>query len=200
MADLSNLLGAVYGETSPSAPSTEDRDPDGPPTPVEKPAVQRAPLADDLAAALSEALVAEEAQADDDDADDDVDDGVDEHEHGGRTEHHLGPQLSPERAAAVELMHASRPDSEPLGLPADADDGPIDLGDLPDVEDDRWAPPTPGPAPAPVPTTATVPEVSPSNSALAEYTGYRRWDRSDDDILPAKAAGKKFFSLSLRRG
>src|SRR5204862_1145375 len=38
MADLSNLLGAVYGEEG--AP---ERDPDGPPTPVEKAADERTP-------------------------------------------------------------------------------------------------------------------------------------------------------------
>jgi hypothetical protein len=191
MADLSNLLGAVYGENASSAPSAEDRDPDGPPTPVEKPAAERAPLADDLAAALSEALVAEEAAAGgvaDDDGDDDSEDP-----------HHFGPELSPERAAAVELMHASRPDSEPLGPPV-GDVEPIELDDLPDVDDERWAPPQPVAAPVATPVPASVPEDSPAAPAFAPAAGYPRWDRSEDDILPAKAAGKKFFSLSLRRG
>src|SRR4051812_16128828 len=49
MPDLWKALGDVYG----------DSDPDGPPTKVEAPAVQRStpPLDDDLAAALSAALV-----------------------------------------------------------------------------------------------------------------------------------------------
>jgi hypothetical protein len=36
-------------------------------------------------------------------------------------------------------------------------------------------------------------------STVTMPAGERRWERSDDDILPEKQV-KKFFSLSLRRG
>ena len=193
MADLSNLLGAVYGESSPPKSPSRERDPDGPPTPVEKAADERAeaepgPLADDLAAALSEALVAQEAEdAQSDDMDADYEDAYFDADDAGDED--PTPQLSPERAAAVELMHASRPDSESLG-PVEpkplAPIEPIAIEDLPYTTDQ--------PKPAAEPT----PQLAPAPLASAPTT---RWDRSDDDILPAKSGGgKKFFSLSLRRG
>jgi hypothetical protein len=223
MADLSNLLGAVYGETSPSTSSDEDhmpeRDPDGPPTPVEKAADDRGPaipLADDLAAALSEALVAQE----DDDFDIDTDDGAEDPR----------PQMSPERAAAVELMHASRPDSEPFGPFAGAPAGPPPVEERDDVEvevevDQTWPEPAlaplpkiepiaiddlpyatdePKPAPKrpsmPAPALAAMPVDADAQPVAPPSPG--RWERSNDDILPTKggSSGKKFFSLSLRRG
>src|SRR5205085_5802 len=44
MAELSNLLGAVYGDGA-----TTQRDPDGPPIPVEPPAAERGPAVPDWA-------------------------------------------------------------------------------------------------------------------------------------------------------
>jgi hypothetical protein len=211
MADLSNLLGAVYGEGD--APS---RDADAAPVPVEPAAAERgpavpdgaddehldaafaewkpgpsdleheavagtpgpaAPLADDLAAALSEALVAHE-----DDHDEDEDDGD------------VQSHLSPQRAAAAELTAASRfgAEPEPVAAPAPVEEpeaetsGASLLASLPYATDERKRAPKvetadEAPVPAPVPV------------------GPRSWERSDDDILPSKG-GRGFFSLSLRRG
>ena len=58
---------------------------------------------------------------------------------------------------------------------------------------------------APKPVAAPVAMAPQPAEAIAEppvALGSRRWDRSDDDILPSKggSGGKKFFSLSLRRG
>ena len=99
------------------------------------------------------------------------------------------PSFTPKRMAAAELTAASRVDPEPVAaapLPAPAPE------------------PTP-PASVPVavqPTAATTPAPRFGDGAVAPTTlpaGTRRWERSDDDILPDKPA-KKFFSLSLRRG
>jgi hypothetical protein len=221
MADLSNLLGAVYGE----GPSSS-RDEDGPPVPVEPSAADRSPavpdwaddehlddafaqwkpgpeagtvehelvagepvsvlpLADDLAAALSEALVAHE-----DDEHEDQDD------HDDRDDR-LGHHLTPERAAAAELSAATRFSTEPEPEPvAEADsaatrDGNALLASLPYATDERKQakqvkqPEQAEPAPL-------VEEPAPA--------GPRVWDRSYDDILPSKGGRRGFFSLSLRRG
>ncbi|MBV8304299.1 MAG: hypothetical protein JOZ04_08825 [Acidimicrobiia bacterium] len=256
MPDLSNLLGAVYGDTPSSAPrdpedeahvereaAAEERGPAVPdwanderldaafaqwkPGPsAEATQAEHAfarqngddpppPLADDLAAALSEALVASSGVADD--ADDagltppnvdptawahesaDDEDGSETHEdvdhENGPAAHddldHLrhSPTITPQRAAAAELTAASRVDPEPVVTP-----------------------------PAPQPEAVVAPVASaPAHAEQAAVTqqlpvavdttmtpktglpGARRWDRSDDDILPAKQS-KKFFSLSLRRG
>ena len=250
MPDLSNLLGAVYGDTPSSAPrdpedeahvereaAAEERGaavPDwanderldaafaqwkpGPSAGASQAEHAFAgqngddpppPLADDLAAALSEALVASSGVADDTD-----DDGVtppkvvgfpdpdDEapaphfeavHERAAAHDDvdHLrrSPAITSQRAAAAELTAASRVDPEPVVTP-----------------------------PAPQPEAVVAPVASaPAHAEQAAVTqqlpvavdttmtpktglpGARRWDRSDDDILPAKQS-KKFFSLSLRRG
>ncbi|MBV8559699.1 MAG: hypothetical protein JO050_02930 [Acidimicrobiia bacterium] len=258
MPDLSNLLGAVYGDT----PSPAPRDPEDE-AHVEREAAAEErgaavpdwanderldaafaqwkpgpsadasqtehafaghngddpppPLADDLAAALSEALVASSGVADDTDDGDDagvadgtVDDGLtprnvdpdDEapapnleavHERAAAHDDvdHLrrSPAITSQRAAAAELTAASRVDPEPVVTP-----------------------------PAPQPEAVVAPVASaPAHAEQAAVTqglpvavdttmtpktglpGARRWDRSDDDILPAKQS-KKFFSLSLRRG
>ncbi|MBV9410368.1 MAG: hypothetical protein JO148_02125, partial [Acidimicrobiia bacterium] len=69
--------------------------------------------------------------------------------------------------------------------------------------------PKPEPAPAasipePMPTVPTLAPVAATSDGgeapTALLPGTHRWDRSDDDILPDKPAGKKFFSFSLRRG
>jgi hypothetical protein len=99
------------------------------------------------------------------------------------------PSVTSQRAAAAELTAASRVESEhALGATA----------------------PTPVAEPTPVSAvtapTAVMPEPvvaqasTPGDGAAAPTTlpaGTRRWERSDDDILPEKQA-KKFFSL--RRG
>jgi hypothetical protein len=251
MPDLSNLLGAVYGE-EPSSPA-RDAD-DEAPVRREPPADERGPavpawaddehldaafaewkpgppadasaaerevvgqthddpappLPDDLAAALSEALVATSAQRDDEhpsatDHADDADDAATDHaddaddaeplsaaDHTGDIDNtDVGravapPSLSPQRAAAAELTAASRVDPEPAAA---------------------FAPP-PAPEPAPVAVTPVAPVVvpepasapAPEPAAQAEVPpGARRWDRSDDDILPEKRS-RGFFSFSLRRG
>jgi hypothetical protein len=201
MADLSNLLGAVYGEGAPPS-----RDADGPPVPVEPAASERVPavpdwaddehldaafaqwkpdpsadaldhelvagtpgppgpLADDLAAALSEALVAHQ---DDED-------------------HDVGRLLTPQRAAAAELTAASRFGTEPEIAPAPA----------PVAE--------PGPVAEPNALLASLPYASDNSepvpaAAPSVPVGPRQWERSDDDILPTKGGRRGFFSLSLRRG
>jgi len=91
--------------------------------------------------------------------------------------------ITAQREAAAELTAASRTEHE-----------------------SPFAPPSPDPEPAavvsaPSPVVA-VPEPSPAPVAVSTATapaGTRRWDRSDDDILPENQS-KKFFSLSLRRG
>ena len=233
MADLSNLLGAVYGDEA----TTPERDPDGPPVPEEKSAAERgpavpdwadddhldaafgqwrpgppadapeaerelvagepgppAPLADDLAAALSEALVAttqgDVIEEDEDDSADEVDDtgsftpmraaAVEQDQDDADDEADDRPSFTPMRAAAVELAATSRHEPAPVvsAIPSPA--------------------PVPEPAadttPAPVEEPATVPVPALDGPAVT-----RHWDRSDDDILPTNG-GKKFFSLSLRRG
>ncbi|MBV8235684.1 MAG: hypothetical protein JO075_08280 [Acidimicrobiia bacterium] len=252
MPDLSNLLGAVYGDT----PSPAPRDPEDE-AHVEREAAAEErgaavpdwanderldaafaqwkpgpsadasqaehafagqngddpppPLADDLAAALSEALVASSGVADERDEHDDGgpaawahepaadEDGSETHEdedhENGPAAHddvdHLrhSPAITSQRAAAAELTAASRVDPEPVVTP-----------------------------PAPQPEAVVAPVASaPAHAEQAAVTqglpvavdttmtpktglpGARRWDRSDDDILPAKQS-KKFFSLSLRRG
>ena len=234
MADLSNLLGAVYGEGSPS----DKRDPDGPPVPAEPAAGERGPavpdwaddehldaafeqwkpgppddapvaerealdgpepgptrpLDDDLAAALSAALVEHHDDGNDTELE------HDEHPRPHDDQSHLS-SFTPQRAAAVELAAASRVDPEPE--PA---------------KPEPSAPSSPfSAAAAPTPVLAKPePEPSPAELQVA-----RTWDRSDDDILPTKSkgrpakapkseksdtadkgskSGKGFFSLSLRRG
>jgi hypothetical protein len=228
MADLSNLLGAVYGE-GPS-PSQDERDADGPPVPVEPSAAERGPavpdwaddehlddafaqwkpgpapgtvehelvagepvpappLADDLAAALSEALIAHETQHDDD-----GDDAF-----GVR-------HVTPERAAAAELTAATRHSTEPEPLlEAEAEPDPTPdpnalLASLPYATDE--------PKHAKhVKREKHAKREKPAQAAqVADIVeepvpaGPRVWERSDDDILPAKGGGRGFFSLSLRRG
>ena len=174
LADLSHLLGAVYGDGQ--------HDPDGPPVPVEPPATQRSPdppdwaddahldaafadwtpgppdeappaeravvaevippatgkpLADDIAAALSEALV-------------------------------------PKRAAAAELTATTA------------------NGDHIPVKDEE---PEPAPQPAPVEKAVLLP----APAAPAVHVA-RQWERSDDDILPTRRAKGLRISLPLRRG
>jgi hypothetical protein len=92
--------------------------------------------------------------------------------------------LSPLRAAAAELTAASRVDPEPAAA---------------------FAPP-PAPEPAPVAVVPAAPAVAPELGAAPALDpatevppGARRWDRSDDDILPEKRS-RGFFSFSLRRG
>jgi hypothetical protein len=97
------------------------------------------------------------------------------------------PSMTTQREAAAELTATSRAVAEPVvAEPA----------------------PEPEPAPvasAPVPMTPEPTRVAPSVAGdgaaapTALPAGTRRWDRSDDDILPEKQ-GKKFFSFSLRRG
>jgi hypothetical protein len=176
MADLSHLLGAVYGD--------DQHDPDGPSVPVEPPAAERPPeppewaddahldaafagwtpgppdeapaaeravlsgagseppppLADDLAAALSEALV-------------------------------------PKREAAAELTATTADTAHPDPVPVKEQE------------------PEAVPQPAPVEKAVLLP--TPVEPAVHVA---RQWDRSDDDILPERKAKGLRLSLSLRRG
>ena len=229
MADLSNLLGAVYGDSSES-----ERDPDGPPVPVERAADERTPavpdwadddhldaafaewkpgpspdadaaerdmvadatdidddepvvvkpLADDLAAALSEALVAADAPArdaftsgydtdEDEDLDDDLDDDVTDV---GELPAVLDRPFEHRRVAAAELSATAGP------LPV-APPPPADHIDDDDDQVEHHA--------EPVTVNLTAPAEAPAVG--------RAWERADDDILPT-GRGRKFFSLSLRRG
>ncbi|MCU1450143.1 MAG: hypothetical protein JWP02_2313 [Acidimicrobiales bacterium] len=228
MADLSNLLGAVYGE-GPS-PSRDERDEDGPPVPVEPSAAERAPdvpawaddehldaafaqwkpgpapgtvehevvagepgpaapLADDLAAALSEALVAHENEPDDDEDDE------------------FGVQhVTPERAAAAELTAATRFSTDPEPLPAPvaeaepvpAYDNSALLASMPYASDEPKQAKHAKQAKAK--ETEHMPAMpAPQVEGLVPAAA-RVWERSDDDILPSKGGGRGFFSLSLRRG
>ena len=91
--------------------------------------------------------------------------------------------VNSQRAAAAELTAANRVEparavAEPAPAPQPVAAAPAPLAALD--------------APA-EPIAASEPDTT------APLPGTRRWDRSDDDILPEKAA-KKFFSLSLRRG
>src|SRR5437588_3713692 len=129
----------------------------------------------------------EAAEADDDEADDDTDASVthvqfapvDDGDHLRRP-----APITAQREAAAELTAASRTEAE-----------------------SPFAPPSPEPEPVPVasapsPVVAATPEPprAPVAVATASVPGdMRRWERSDDDILPEKQS-KKFFSLSLRRG
>jgi hypothetical protein len=187
MADLSNLLGAVYGEGS-----TGPRDPDGPAVPIEPAASERVPAVPDWAD--DEALDAAFAQwkpAASDDHDGDHDEDGDEGDL-----HSVVLRLN-QRAAAAELTEASR-----FG------DEPVDAVAVPAPTADRQ----PEPVALPQPVALHQPE---SNSRVASlpyvsddptappgpvFTGARQWERSDDDILPTKGGRRGFFSLSLRRG
>jgi hypothetical protein len=221
MADLSNLLGAVYGDAS-----EPERDADGPPVPVERAADERTPavpdwadddhldaafaewnpgpsaeahteerafvtdepvhalpLADDLAAALSEALVAvDEPDRDtftsgyDTDEDEGPDDDVAEFP--PLVQVPVTPERPSEhrRVAAAELSAAAGP--LPLAPPPPVDD----FDDEEEAEEQHHEPLSVAVA-----------------AAAQEPTVARAWERADDDILPA-GRGRKFFSLSLRRG
>jgi hypothetical protein len=98
------------------------------------------------------------------------------------------PWVMPQRAAAAELTAASRVDSEPFAAMPESAPAPAPVAH-------------PDPAPAPVVSVPTGP--LPGDGAEAPTglpTGARRWDRSEDDILPDKKPAKGFFSFSLRRG
>lgn len=107
---------------------------------------------------------------------------VDEHD---EVEETRRPSMTTPREAAAELTATSRAVAEPaVAEPA------------PEPESEPVAA-----VPVPVPPEPTrVPFATDGPSAATTLpTGTRRWDRSDDDILPEKQA-KKFFSFSLRRG
>ena len=99
------------------------------------------------------------------------------------------PSVTSQRAAAAELTAASRVDPQPMvEAPAAPEPEPMPVAS------------TPVPAPS-IPTPVAVPAMGDGGEApTTMMAGTRRWDRSDDDILPDKPAGKKFFSFSLRRG
>ncbi|MBV8986885.1 MAG: hypothetical protein JO248_20815 [Acidimicrobiia bacterium] len=108
---------------------------------------------------------------------------VEEDEDEDQPEVNTWGSVNSQRAAAAELTAANR--VEPARAVAE-----------------------PAPAPQPVAAAAaplaaldapTEPIAASEPDTTTPLPGTRRWDRSDDDILPEKAA-KKFFSLSLRRG
>jgi len=178
MADLSHLLGAVYGD--------EHRDPDGPSVPVEPPAAERSPdppeWADDahLDAAFADwtpgppdgAPAAERAVVAD------ADPGTTGKPLADDIATALSDALAPKRAAAAELT-------------ATASGG---TGDWAPAQEQEPAPP---PAPEPVPVEKAVLLPAPAAPALHVV---RQWNRSDDDILPTRRGKGLRFSLPLRRG
>jgi hypothetical protein len=225
MPDLSNLLGAVYGEGT----SKPKRDPDGAPVEHEDAADERTPevpdwaddehldaafaqwkpgpsadapaaehevvegdsdapppLPDDLAAALSEALV-ESERSESDDADDADDTGA---AHGADravekdTDDDPFDRLTPQRAAAAELAAASRLDDAPAPVPVE-DPEPVTSPFAPPVSPDEAG-------------VEAAAEAADEPTVTMPVTG-RRWDRADDDILP-ETRSRGFFSFSLRRG
>jgi hypothetical protein len=234
MADLSNLLGAVYGDSAETG-----RDPDGPPVPVEPAAAERGPSVPDWAddehldAAFAQwkpgpsaeahdierALVADEPFADEPFADEPFAD-----------EPFATKPLADDLAAALsEALTASDPDDDRDVAVADPDiadrhtadphamDDDDDDDDADDADEDAEVLPfqrrrdaaaelsaTAGPLPlAPPPPIDVVPEEHHDEPVTAPITAAgpvvpRNWDRSDDDILPARRRG--FLSLSLRRG
>ncbi|MBV8980041.1 MAG: hypothetical protein JO086_04000, partial [Acidimicrobiia bacterium] len=204
MPDLSNLLGAVYGDGPSSAerdpqdeahvehePAAEDRGPKVPDwadddhldaafaewkpgpaadaSPAEHAFVRDTddpapPLADDLAAALSEALVAASGTADatiDEPQNlSDLHDTVGERE---EAEPEDAPEINtwaPKRAAAAELTAASRLGSEPVVAEPESNGEPV------------------GVAPAPVAVPEASTEAIAVTPAATTLPGTRRWDRS----------------------
>ena len=96
------------------------------------------------------------------------------------------PTSTNRRAAAAELTAANRP--EPAA---------ITPATTPLPEPEPFAAPV---APRPEPVLARTSFAGDGAEAPTTLpAGMRRWDRSEDDILPEKS-GKKFFSFSLRRG
>lgn len=123
------------------------------------------------------------------DGTDEVDDADDEVYEAPR------PSFTTQREAAAELTAASRIESEPVVTPH-ADETEPEFAPLPAAPVPVTPQPTPMPSafagdPAVANDGATAPTTLPADT--------RRWERSDDDILPEKAA-KKGFSFSLRRG
>jgi len=188
MADLSHLLGAVYGDGQP--------DPDGPPVPVEPPAADRVPAtpeppdwADDahLDAAFAgwtpgppdEAPAAERALVAD----------VRPPQSGNALDDDIAAALSealvPKREAAAELAAAAA--GTDTTQDTDADHIPVDAQE-------------PEPTPQPAPTESVEKAVLlPVPEAPALHVA-RVWQRSDDDILPHRKGKGLRISLPLRRG
>jgi hypothetical protein len=179
MADLSNLLGAVYGEGA-----TPPRDPDGPAVPVEPAASERGPAApdwaddkhlDDAFAQWKPGPVQDEGGDEEDEAD----------------VHSAALRLN-QRAAAAELSAASRFGAEPEAAPP-----------VPVPTADRQPESVAEPQPEPSSLLASLPYASDDSEGAPDvpaFTGARNWERSDDDILPTKGERRGFLSLSLRRG
>jgi hypothetical protein len=270
MPDLSNLLGAVYGD----APSSTSRDPEdeahvekepaaderapavpdwadddhldaafaewkpGPAddaSPVEHAFVQDTdddpppPLPDDLAAALSEALVATSGRAHD--ADDDepevtfqprklvdfsapvLEDDAEEHTVEALVADEADEDEVEEHTVEADIAEEHTVEPAPPITPQRA--AAAELTAASRIEPDPvFAPPAPEPehvpepvpvasAPAPVaavaPATMPVAAGAPAPPTTPLPPGARHWDRSEDDILPEKQS-KKLFSFSLRRG
>jgi hypothetical protein len=205
MADLSNLLGDVYGDPddaptadgavspspAPEPPAWADEsrldeafadwtphplEPAVAATPTAAPGPTTAPLDDDLAAALSAALA----------------------------DAPRPPKPEIERFAHVD---ADAPLDPPVVDAATLE--PVPAVDL-DAVEDAFVPPTPvvEPAPAPVPAKrrslslgrrskpvdaapAVTFEPDPAAAVVAPATPGRAWQRADDDILPAGAGSRR---------
>jgi hypothetical protein len=98
--------------------------------------------------------------------------------------------ITPQRAAAAELTAASRTEPDRVFAPPAPEPQPVHVPEAVPVAS----------APAPVATvTAPIAAVAPAGPLTDLPPGARRWDRSEDDILPEKQS-KKLFSFSLRRG
>jgi hypothetical protein len=186
MADLSNLLGAVYGEGA-----TPPRDPDGPAVPVEPAASERGPAVPDW--------------ADDEHLDDAFaqwkpgpvqDEGGDDEDEEDEADLHSAALRLNQRAAAAELSAASRFGAEPEAGPEAAPPVPVPTAD---PQSESVAEPQPEPSSL----LASLPYASDDSEGVPDvpaFTGARNWERSDDDILPTKGGRRGFLSLSLRRG
>jgi hypothetical protein len=132
-----------------------------------------APLADDLAAALSEAVLAEQVETDETPAFDHDDD----HET-GLTPVNVAPTMTATAFGGLTSDAPPRP-AVPVPVPAEEDEVEVEEPTM-IVEDEAVEL-----APEPI------------------FRSSGGWQRADDDILPGSGGGgggKKFFSLSLRRG
>jgi len=211
MADLSNLLGDVYGDPTPPAPSSapapeppawadesrlDEAFADWTPEPLEAVVADSAPRAvpsarldDDLAAALSAALAdaprAPVAAA-----------PVTRFAHVDADAALVPPVLD---GATLEPAAEPAPDSDPFSTALDAivvtpptavETAPRKRS-LPLTRSRKTlAPPV---APAPVFTEPAVTAVAP-----APVVADRPWQPSDDDILPARTSGRKSGGFRLR--
>ena len=101
-----------------------------------------------------------------------------------------------------EPVEAPKPVSGPKLRALPSAGAAADSLDLPYAEDGKKKTAAVAAPPAPTPVSVAPVSVEPLSvePVAPAPVGPTKWERSHDDILPTKGGGKKFFSLSLRRG